>query len=150
MGFIGNVEYQMKIYVDKADIIKSKVLNIENKVSDDITLNTSIKTSLEDYNSSLVDVLGVISDIYEKIEDSSCDVDDVKDKLDSIKTKLDTMHSESNSLPSDVDDINTRYNSLKTEVENIKTSIGKWIKDSSNIFSLTVGLLKKAKEQGCK
>ena len=45
MGLIRNVEHQINLYISKANDIQLETINIENKVSDDIVINTNIETS---------------------------------------------------------------------------------------------------------
>ena len=135
MGMFEDVKSMMDDYIKKTNEIHASTATISTDIQ--TFNNTDIITPLNDLKTS-------VKELTDAINDSSLDdTDAILAEVQKISDKLDKTLSGHEKLQNG-------YTKIDNTIKNLTPTISDWIKKSSMIFSETVGLLEKAKAQGCK
>ena len=124
-------------YITKTNEIYASTVNISNDVN--TFNNSSILDDLDALKSS-VDTLK--STVGALTAPTQSDIDGILAEIGTISASIQTATDQITALQDG-------YTVVETTVSGLGGSIGEWIRKSSYIFSETVKLLEKAKQEGC-
>ena len=105
-------------------ILEQMSTEMNGKIDNIITNDTIINVSIDDINSSIIDISSRLysyitsnNEIITKIDTS---INDLNSSINNLTTKIDTSI---NNLNSSIDDINSSINGLNSSIDNINSSI---------------------------
>ena len=105
-------------------ILEQMSTEMNEKIDNIITNDTIINVSIDDINSSIIDISSRLysyitsnNEIITKIDTS---INDLNSSINNLTTKIDTSI---NNLNSSIDDINSSINGLNSSIDNINSSI---------------------------
>ena len=122
-------------------ILEQMSTEMNKKIDNIITNDTIINVSIDDINSSIIDISSRLysyitsnNEIITKIDTS---INDLNSSINNLTTKIDTSI---NDLNSSIDDINSSINDISTRLNNNYVSTEQYIKDEEAITTAFVQL----------